>query len=376
MGEQHPLFAQVEGELDPMLEAIVEELLSQGISTDELDAKLEERIPGNLSRAGAGLLEGLKQTLQEVVDEQRSLRDRFTRRLRHKWGHPLRLMRMLLELVRDAGDEYNKEHRPAAVQENDIVFDALVRLHARACLIGEEVQWLLEGGFASGAQSRWRTLHELTTVAFFIEDNGQDVAERYLLHHVVESCKAAHQYQDHCKALGEQPLPEKDLEEHRKRRDELCQRYGAAYREEWGWAAGVLGRSRPTFADIERAVGRERFRPYVKFSCYPNHAGSKGLWYDLGNSLNADGVDMALSGPSDAGLAEPGITTALALFQITTGLLLHREPTLTTLVIVEALGQLSREVQEAFAQADANLAERAPKVRERLERFVARPKER
>ena len=113
-------------------------------------------------------------------------------------------------------------------------------------------------------------------------------------------------------------------------------------------------------------------RPYYRFSCHPNHAGSKGIWYDLGSTLTPEGVDKALAGPSDAGLGEPGIGTALSLHQLTTTLLLHRDVSLTALCVVEALNQLQGEIQEAFAQASAELEERAPKVRERLERFDAR----
>jgi hypothetical protein len=87
--------------------------------------------------------------------------------------------------------------------------------------------------------------------------------------------------------------------------------------------------------------------------------------------LNPDDSVGALAGPSDAGLSEPGICTALSLFQVTTALLFHREPTLTTLMFVEALKQLSQATQEAFAEVAARLEERAPKVRERLQRFEA-----
>jgi hypothetical protein len=372
MDEHRSLFAEEEDGLEAGLSEMVDKLIDQGMSPDEVTEKIEKQLPGALTQLGAIFLDGLKEEAPEMFKDRADLRDRFSRRLRKLWGHPLALLRMLIEAARETGEEYCKEHQPRAARENDLVFEALVRLHARSCLVADEVNWLLEGGYASGAHARWRTLHEITTVAYFIQEKGQEVAERYLLHHVVDSSKAADQYQQFCQRLGQEPFSEQELERFHEDRDELCRRFGPAYREEWGWAADALNLQRPRFTDIERAVNLDHLRPYFKLSCHSNHAGSKGLWYDLGNSLNPEGSDPALAGPSNAGLSEPGICTALSLCQVTTTLLLHGEPNGTTLMIATALRQLSQEAQEAFAEVDAQLKEEAPKVRERLERFRAR----
>jgi hypothetical protein len=118
-------------------------------------------------------------------------------------------------------------------------------------------------------------------------------------------------------------------------------------------------------------VNLEHLRPYFKLACHPTHAASKGLWYDLGKSLNPEGSEQPLAGSSNAGLSEPGVCTALSLYQVTVALLLHRKPNFTTLMVVEALKLLSQETQEAFAAVEAELQERAPKVRQRLERLEA-----
>ncbi len=81
-------------------------------------------------------------------------------------------------------------------KEGDFVFDVVIRLHARACQIASEVLKLLKSGFADGAHARWRSLHEVAVVALFIHKHGNDVAEKYLLHDVVESYRAATQYRN------------------------------------------------------------------------------------------------------------------------------------------------------------------------------------
>jgi Family of unknown function (DUF5677) len=371
MEEHLSIFAESEDGPDAGLSEAVNDLIGQGMSLDEVAVKIEEILPGMLPKLGAIFLDGLKEQAPEMFKDRVALRDRFSRRLWKIWGHPLTLLRMLIEAARESGEEYYRAHHSKAVQEDDFVLAVLVRLHARACLVANEVCWLMEGGYASGAHSRWRTLHELVTVAYFIQEKGSEVAERYLLHHVVESSKATEQYQQYCHRLGQEPFTEDELKESREACDELCLRFGRAYRGQWGWAAEALGNPQPSFADIEQAVNLEHLRPYFKLACHPNHAGSKGLWYDLGNSLNPEGSDSVLAGPSNAGLSEPGICTALSLYQVTTTLLLQGEPNLNTLMVVAALGQLSKEAQEAFAEVAAELEELAPKVRERSERFEA-----
>lgn len=206
--------------------------------------------------------------------------------------------------------------------------------------------------------ARWRTLHELAVVAFFLKEHGPGVAERYLLHERIESHKAAMQYQMYCERLDREPLPEENLRNWQAARDELCGRFGKPYGEDWGWAAEVLGTSRPSFAEIERSIDLDHMRPFFKLASYSNHAGSKGLNFDLGKALVPPGSGLLLAGPSDAGYFDPGSCTAVSFFQLTAALLTHK-PTLTSLAFVDALRQLVIEVQAAFADAEARLEEQS-----------------
>jgi hypothetical protein len=100
----------------------------------------------------------------------------------------------------------------------------------------------------------------------------------------------------------------------------------------------------------------DHMRPYFKLACYSNHAGSKGLRYDLGKSLVLPGQDVLLAGPSDAGLFDPGSLTAISVFQVTVCLLTHHI-TMTSLVALNALNRMVKEVEDAFAEAEARLDE-------------------
>ncbi|AMV40980.1 DUF5677 domain-containing protein [Planctomyces sp. SH-PL62] len=364
--------SEPEADDDSTLSNMASELMSRGMSEEEAWDYLGRKMPELMDKSGAILLEALKDEAPEMLKDRLATRTRFRRRLQKEWGEPFRLLRMLAEMVREVGREFNAKHRPSAAADNDLVFEALLRLHQRACLLVEEVFCLLEGGFASGAHSRWRTLHEVTIVSYFIEESGQDVAERYLLHHVVETCKSAEIFQQHCESLGQEPLTDDELQQHRDARESLCNRFGKAYRLDWGWAADALNDPNPSFTSIERAVKLEHLRPYFRLACHPNHAGSIALRNDLGSSLNPDDSMMVMSSASNAGLAEAGIGTALSLYQVTVNLLNHYEiDSLRTLTELGAMKLLSDEVHEAFAMVDERLAIKAPIIRERLSRFEA-----
>jgi hypothetical protein len=240
------------------------------------------------------------------------------------------------------------------------VSQALCRLHARACLIAEEILWLLQGGFASGAMARWRTLHEIVVVGFFLVEKGQDVAERYLLHHQIESMKAAAQYQQHCGKLGKPSLSKREMKQHQRIGDKLVKRFGKPYRTDWGWAADALKKERPTFTDIEDAVSLGYIRPYFKLACYPNHAGCKGIMFDLGNPNGgfADG-EVLLAGSSNAGIYDPAHCGAKSLLQATATLLLYGVPSIENFAVVAALQEIADQTETALAIADANLEPRA-----------------
>jgi hypothetical protein len=77
---------------------------------------------------------------------------------------------------------------------------------------------------------------------------------------------------------------------------------------------------------------------------------------------NLPGSQIMLAGPSDAGLADPGICTATSVLQTTTNLILYPNAKLTTLIVAECLSQLTDEIKETFATAEEQLAAEAKKI--------------
>ena len=282
-----------------------------------------------LSTLGQDCIDSLVERLQDhlVGDRDNLLKEGrldiagFQRRLNQRWATPLGLLELFISLATDAGSSFNSNFRPDAALKHDVAFEALTRLHARACQISSEVLVLLRHGYADGAHARWRSIHEISIVSVMIREHGNDLAERYLLHDTVQRYKLACAHQEYHERIGHDPIPAEDIERLKAERDELVDRFGCAFKRPYGWAAEAIGNPRPTIRDLEEHAGIDHMRPYYMMASDNVHANAHASLYRLGLGLSQLGGDTLLAGPSNMGLADPGHSTALSLGQITINLI-------------------------------------------------------
>ncbi len=234
-----------------------------------------------------GMVKQLMQQIPEMVEQERTLRTAFEQRLQARWQKALDLFDSTVILTREAGERFSQKHREHVVKDKNALIEALVRIHIRACQTAAAVSVLLKSGFARDALARQRTLHELAVVAFLLKEHGTPLAERFLLHEVIETCTAAEQYESAYARLGYDTPDPANLAYARAKRDRLCQRFGKAYKNNYGWAADVIGKERPTFEDLEKAAHLNHLRPYYRMAGYGVHATAKGMVFDIGNITQA-----------------------------------------------------------------------------------------
>lgn len=302
------------------------------------------------------MAEGAAESAAQRLADAKTERTEFETRLHERWGQGLATLTLFRLWCLDAGMRFHDRHSPAG---DDWVHAALIRLHARTCLVTAEVLALLRSGFASGAHARWRSAHETAVVGIFISEHGEDTAERYLLHEAVESNRAAPGYQRHATRLGYEQLTAEELKDLRATEKALVARFGSAYSKPYGWASNVLGNPDPKFSDLESAVSLDHLRPYYRMASYPTHAGSKSIAFDLGLA----GHEVMLAGPSNVGLADPGHSVAISLLQITLTLL-SREPDMGDLVTMTFLQGACDAAGDAFRRAHRELLEDDERGRE------------
>ena len=310
--------------------------------------KIIDSIPNVIEQISSLVKKTLDKKSTSMLREHRKIRKNFEKRHYKLWEKGLNLLETFIVISYESGEDINKSLRDEAAKNNDFVFDALTRLHARSIQVAYEVLLLLERGFADGAHARWRTIHEISVVSLFIKKHGQDIAERYLLHEIIESYKAMLQYQKYFDKLNQPPFSVSEMDEIKSKRDELVLKYGKDFCDEYGWTSSILPKSH-NFSDIEKESGLEHLRPYYKMASYNVHANPKGIKFKLG--LTEEVERILLSGPSNYGLADPAHGTTLSLLQITSALLTHKT-NMDNLIVLKILSAYEKEIAEAFIEVN------------------------
>ena len=152
----------------------------------------------------------------------------------------------------------------------------------------------------------------------------------------------------------------------------MLQRFGKRFGSDYGWAADALGKENPSFADIERAVNVDHWRPSYRLASHNVHANPKGIFFKLGL---IEETGLLLAGASNYGLANLGQNTALSLLHVTSALnQLH--PTFDGIVVMKMMQDQCDAIGEALVQAQRQVEAADRRVKQSAVRAVFRRKRR
>lgn len=329
---------------------IAEQILEKGLDEEAVENATENVIRDALPDAADQVLASMKDMAPEILKHNRELGEGFRQRNYERWAKGFDLLEMLVAVAQETGEAINRVERPQAVEENDARFEAVVMLHGRAVLVSREGLCLMMGGFPDGALGRWRTLHEIAVVAHFLAGEDQDISQRYLLHRDVQAHKAMKQYREHQDRANLKPISAEELEQARVRADQIITHHGIEMKNDWGWAAPVIGKQSPKLFDLEKHQGLDHWRPRYKWASQDTHAGYRPPSGTLGTSEAKDPV--ILVGPSNSGLTDPAHMTAISLV-LATAALICLKPNMDRLLAQQVCQKLSDEIGEAFLNADS-----------------------
>lgn len=294
------------------------------------------------------ILSTLKKTWADHVAWEEATNALFQEHLYARWGKAFDLLGMLLTMSREIGEKQFKRYRRT---KGCHLRDVLLRLHARACQVAAEIITLMQNGFADGAMARWRTLHEICVVATVIADFGEEIAERYVAHEIVEAKSALGAYVRDQVPLGHKPPSKREVREIAEKYDAAIAKWGSEFGEQYGWAAHHLKNKRPNLANLEASTGRAAMRSNYKMASYNVHATPKGVFFKLGLIEPRSSI---IAGASNVGFADPGQNTAFTLCTVT-GLLFGAKMSLDDLIVNKVLVKLRDESAKAFGSADKRL---------------------
>ena len=278
------------------------------------------------------------------------LLDQFSARLYRRWRKALDSLQLFILVAREIGATAHEHLSRRKFADKKFLIASLSRLHARACQVAAEIDTLLRAGYADGAHARWRTLHEISVVAWLLSKHGENLAERYWEHVHVEALRGANQLNKHAAMLGERRFSKRELALMQAEVDRLCQRFGQSYKNNHGWACPLFAsNSNPNFSQLEELAEFGHFRPYYKMASHNVHAEPKGATFRIGLLPGSEGK-VILAGPSNAGLDEVGGWTAYSLLNIAYSLATVAN-TIDGIVYGQVLVLLKEEVLRNFAAA-------------------------
>ena len=330
---------------------LAESIVEAGIDESEIKSLVNDSYQEAIASAAASLLAQLKKRWPNQLRNEMKQEAGFRKRTYARWKDGIDLLRMMLVISHEVGARFNELHRPHAANNDDYQFEALVNLHAQAIRVSREIVTLLEAGYPDGALSRWRTLHEIATIMTFLRHcDDVEVAERFLLHRRVVACKALEQYREYQDRARLDPIADDELEDARRAKTDVIDRFGSEMNSDYGWAAHKLGRKRPTLFDLEKHVGLDHWRPRFKWACDDIHGSYRTIGTTLGEAESVSPV--LLAGASNSAFTDPAHMMSISL-NMANAALLREAPTVDLLAILSVLESLANDVGSAFLDIEA-----------------------
>ena len=335
----------IQEEFDKELKSLIE-LAKTEEDIDRIKKGLPESFSNLIESLPGPMLLSIKENAYGtgLLNNRRKDSEFLEERLRH-WQEGFDVLELLVGVCVEAGSGIRKQMGTKTSSVDIILFDVLTRLHAKACLISKEIVCLLKNGFADGAHGRWRALHEVTVTSLFLSKSEGDTVERYCQHEIVDSYKGACQHKEYASRLQAAPPSDEEILLLKKHYDVAMERFGCDFGTSYGWAEKALKNKRPNFADLEKAVGYDHWRPYYKWASQNVHANAKTITSSLG--VNGAMDNILLAGASNLGLVDPAHSMAISLVQNTCAVL-AQSPSIDSAVTMKIVGALCDEVGEVF----------------------------
>lgn len=289
------------------------------------------------------IIKTLNESFNSYLDKENIQAEQFIARNFLRWKNLFNLFNLLIKCCTESIEiflERNKENL-----ENSL-FNTLIQLHAKACLLSNEILWLCKGGYADGAHARWRSLHEITCTSLFITKHGEDCAERYIAHSLIDDINFYKEYEKYKNRIKMEFNYDKELIDHQFK--ELTKLFGSNFKNNYGWAEKFFHQNhRVGFASIEKNVDLDHFKPFYKWSSQSIHAVSLNLQQNLAMSEASEKI--LLIGSSNSSMSLPISSSAISLSILTINLL-NYEPIIDDLISMNVIQFYLNQIESTILE--------------------------
>lgn len=268
-----------------------------------------------------------------MVEEERLIAQEFESRLQLRWLPAFYDLSSVIKIAEETAGDIIDDYMSKQVKVEDdkyfvsLIFDVLMKLYSKSIILSKEIRALLKAGFADGAMSRWRSLHEcnvyftILTLNYTDKEFTGNIVHKFFDYSIVEKYQELKSYRV---GDSEFDLNEIQSESIKKDYDEVLRKHGDNFKHPYSWAKSIFPNKRKIFfSDLEKKAKIDRLAIYYKQANYQIHASPTGLYNSLGNIQDERAKQYGyILGPSNYGLSIPGQLTLITLSQISTSLLL------------------------------------------------------
>jgi hypothetical protein len=343
-----------------------EEILKK--ANDFLEESLPKLIQETIDDCVNSSLRSYRKSAAKTLHKIRNATKGFENRIFKRWKPAFDHLEMMWQISQELGEAHSKDFDTENPEDTHIVMGAISEIFPKALIVTQEIICLLKGGYPDGALARWRSLHELTVSAMYILEEGKEPALNYMLSFHFSARRAAHQLNEHAERARLEPFSDEMLQTFDNRcaeaEKQLDRKFDRDKNGEWP-AINVAHRN---YADIERHVGMDHWRPRYKWASRHTHADFVPNDKLLGMSEAKDHVTLV--GASNSGFADPLMMTAISLAQITNT---YRSvtPNLDRIVHSRVILELSNEMNDIAIKTRDDTHEAFLTRRTILDRFIS-----
>jgi len=313
-------------------------------------------------------LQSYRQTSTKALRKIRSATRRFENRTFKRWRPAFDHLEMMWHIAQELGEGHSKDFDIDNPEDIRIVMGAISQIFPKALIVTQEIICLLKGGYPDGALARWRSLHELTVSAMYIIKEGKEPALNYLMSFHFSARRAAHQINEHAERARMEPFSIEMLRDLDRHCAEAESHLGRSFVRDKDGEWPAINRTHRSFADLERHVEMDHWRPRYKWASRHTHADFVPNYKLLGMSEAKSHVTLV--GASNSGFADPLMMTAISLAQIT-NTYLSVTPNLDRIVHSRVMLQLSDEMSDIAIKTRDDTHETFLTRRKIRDRFIS-----